>query len=139
MPVKKLLKATFILISCMVCHQNIAQAMTVEQLYKKCKPFAQNGFDLVPSDPAGGTSCVVYVKAARDIAGSNCYTSKLFRNSGVNIPQQVMNLWAGIVPSNNIFIQEFLNRAEQKPELWDNPATLIFAEVLSNYDCGKYK
>ena len=136
MPIKKLLISTFILIYCVVFHQNIAQAMSVEELYKRCKPFAQNGFELVQSDPAAGLSCVTYVKAARDIAGSNCYTSKLFRSSGVNIPQQVMTLWAGIVPSTNIFIQEFLNRSEQKPELWDNPANLIFAEVLSNYECG---
>ena len=104
----------------------------VEDIVKKCTPFSNNGFEITD---ANSYFCFVYFEAARDIAVTNCESFRMFEENNIPYHEVIKKFKSGQIPSVAIFIQQYLNIAKERPEVWDNPAPLLIDEVLSEWDC----
>ena len=110
-------------------------ALTIEVMYKHCKPFAENGFQAMPKMPGSGGICSAYFAAVRDQAGINCVTFKILEDEGHAVSAAIKTFYSGNVPSTNALIQEFINSAEESPGVWDNHVPLLTSSILGKYSC----
>ena len=113
-----------------------SNAATIETMYKHCKPYAGNGFQIPSGKGLESSLCAGYFSSVRDQAGMNCVTfARLEKTSAITIPDQVKEFYSGFIPSTNALIQEFLNLAEENPGVWDEHVPLLNVRIISQYDC----
>ena len=95
-------------------------ATSIGELYKSCKPFANNGFEmdgLSESQKLYGLSCWSFHEGARSAAYSICKLGSSVGTSG-----EAKTLFATSITNTNVVVQRFINWAEDNPDEWDKPA-----------------
>lgn len=115
-------------------------AATVESLYKNCKPYANNGFEL-PQDQLGilnALMCRGYITATIENASAVCVgigLARIYLKNANESELTIMTLDAlasdlGSSANSDNFnaaTQAFLNFAERNPEKWDlQPTTNLW-------------
>lgn len=88
-------------------------AKTNIQLYKECKPYANNGFSirgLNESHQFGAVACVAFQAGILHLAAEICQFGFYERDR---------QLFGTSIASTEILTQKFLNWAEANPEKWE--------------------
>lgn len=109
-----------------------AQAFTNEDLYRRCKPFADNSFQPTANLIDDGI-CLGYMRAIYDFAGSTCATvRKNSQELGENELSKMIGQFLGIDAekmSLTAGIQKYVNDMQAKPEFWQSNAASDVLEV----------
>ena len=100
-------------------------AASIGGLYKDCKKYADNSFEIGLSDKGSGTRCTIYFSAIRDFASEICikwskedgYNAQV--KSTLNVVRKIYGV-GGINDTSDInaSIQHFVNVVANKPEDW---------------------
>ena len=100
-------------------------AASIGGLYKDCKKFADNSFEIRLSDNGSGTRCSIYFSAIRDFASEICikWPDEDGFNAGAKNALNVMRKVYGVggiddASGINASIQHFVNAVANKPEDW---------------------
>lgn len=106
----------------MVLMAGNANAFENEDLYKLCKSYVDNGFELNEE----GIACRAYFMGVFDGANSVCALGKELHdpklpNNGFDILVEMMGVGAS-EHSYDAVIQNYLNRMQSEPQIWDQNA-----------------
>ncbi|MDC6457791.1 hypothetical protein OAW66_01635 [Alphaproteobacteria bacterium] len=100
-------------------------AASIGGLYKDCKKFADNSFEITLSDKGSGTRCGIYFSAIRDFASEICikWPDEDGFNAGAKSALNIIRKIYGVGDINsasgiNASIQHFVNAVASKPEDW---------------------
>ena len=129
---KLLLTLTFVLFSFG------ANSITIEQLYKNCKPYQNNGFsfeNLSQSQASKAVSCFSYLGGMRDRGVANCVILKEVDKKNyiekIRI-KPLSSLIANADVNSNALITSFINFAENNTEKWKQGVWGNVIEFLSD-------
>ena len=117
-----------------------ASAFTVEQVYKNCKPYQNNGFtieNLSLSQKQNALACVTYLRGLIDRGVTNCYYfSQLKPYITKDMIKKLSGLLANGEVSNNAVITSFINYAENNPDTWKHsPSTYSKRFINDKFPC----
>ena len=120
-----------------------ANAFNIEDLYKKCKPFQNNGFtldNLNETQQQNALMCLSHLDALRKLGYKNCaYLKKAYENKMINITafETLSSLIANDKDTQiNAVITSFVNFAENKPQKWKYTPSNYNEEFIGNiYPC----
>ena len=100
-------------------------AASIGGLYKDCKKFADNSFEIRLSDKGSGTRCSIYFSAIRDFASEIClkWPDEDSYNAQTKSTLKVVRKIYGVGGINdasgiNASVQHFVNVVANKPEDW---------------------
>ena len=133
---KLLLISTFILFSFSSYGQNL---MNVGEMYKFCKPYQNNGFDLNGlSEKAqiNSTVCNSVFRTLIDTGLRNCQLTKSLREADKDIKKNTLKLIAGIISNSNAdlnsVITSFIVFSENNTNEWSKNLSWFQHKFLSN-------
>ena len=103
-----------------------ASAMSVEELYKDCKPLQNNGFafeTLKRNQMEAALACTAYLNGLADRGYVNCrHLKALNKNKNILFDKKNLEVISSITAnakfSNNPLITSFINFAENNPQKW---------------------
>ena len=108
-----------------------ASALTIEKLYKDCKPFQSNGFEFNNLDSnqiQRAIACFSYLSGLKNSGFTNCIIMREF-NRIKYVDKKKLDLISSLLTNANVDIDQvitsFTNYAENNTEFWKNE--------LSNY------
>jgi len=119
-----------------------ANALTVERLYKNCKPYQNNGlsFDgLNTKQKTGALLCATYIRAMIDMGGQNCvFLNEIYKDTSDKIAIQVLSSFH----ANNkkapldAVITSFVIFAENNTSNWKySPSSYVKEFIGKNHSC----
>ena len=106
-----------------------ANALTVERLYKNCRPFQNNGFEfknLSDTQRKNAIACMSYLAGVRDAGVSHCDMLGEYKKMNFLDKEKltiVSELSANANPNIDQVITSFTNYAENNTNHWNNSAT----------------
>lgn len=110
-----------------------ANAFTNEDLYKICKGYVDNGFELNNE----GMLCRAYFVGVFDGANSVCVLAKELRNPKLNNEGfDVLVEMLGVgndKASYDAVIQHYLNRMQNEPQSWDQNAQWYVVQSMQSF------
>ena len=115
-----------------------ANALSVEKLYKDCKPYQSNGFstkNLSFEKQISSIACLSYLRGIRDKGDLNCkYLKGIKKAKAIDIESlRVLSLLlANSKASISSVITSFINYAENHPENWKYTPDTYSKEYLSD-------
>lgn len=117
----------------MVLMAGNANAFTNEHLYKFCKSYADNGFELNDE----GLACRTYFVGVYDGANSVCLIAEEVRNpknknEGFDVLVEMLGVGKGGA-SYDAVIQHYLNRMRNEPQSWDQNAQWFVVQSLQSF------
>lgn len=105
----------FVLMTSHLFSANTATALTNEELYEWCKPFADSGFK---STSDGSLLCAAYIAGAIDNASVICDELEDLAKSNSSLAS-VRSFFGGkYETSNKALIQAYVNKMKNEPEKW---------------------
>ena len=119
-----------------------ASANNVEELYKYCKPFQNNGLTLDGlniKQQRSGLLCATYIRAMIDMGGQNCvYLNEMYKSTSDKIGIQVLSSFHANdrkAPLNAV-ITSFVIFAENNTSKWKySPASYVKEFINKNHPC----
>ena len=121
-----------------------ANAFTIEDMYKYCKPLQNNGFDLdglSKTKNVNATICLTYFRALKDFGARNCILLNQAEKS-MEIPTSRVQLFKSLFAnadegvSINSIITSFNTFAENNTDKWNaNPAYQHLLYLGKKFPC----
>jgi len=113
-----------------------ASAVSVESLYKQCKPFQSNGFafeNLSTKNVQNAIGCFSYLAGLRDTGRSNCQMMREY-NEMKFVDKNKLEIISSLSANANVHIDQviasFTNYAENNTENWKYAPTIYASKFL---------
>ena len=111
-------------------------SISIEDLYKNCKPFQNNGFsfkNLSPSKRQKGLHCFSYLAGLRDKGNASCiFINEMNKDKDldkINL-ELFSSLFANGDASINPLITSFINFAENNTDKWKQSVWVFSSEFI---------
>ena len=113
-----------------------ASAVSVESLYKQCKPFQSNGFafeNLSTKNVQNAIACLSYLAGMRDTGLANCQMMREY-NKMKFIDKNKLEIISNLSANANVHIDQvitsFTNYAENNSDEWKYSPTVYASKYL---------
>ena len=113
-----------------------ANALTIEELYKQCRPYQNNGFEfrnLSESQNRKAIACMTYLAGIRDTGLANCEMMREY-NKMKFIDKNKLEIMSNLSANANVLIDQvitsFTNYAENNTENWMYSPTVYASKFL---------
>ena len=117
-------------------NQNSALAISNEDLYKQCKPFADRAFKQTDGSEYADLACAAYIAGALEYAQAICFA---LRGAAEESPEQAFTRsFFGASRNANIdaVIQAYVNKVKNEPDKWDyQPNAALRAVFVAMAPC----